>query len=400
MQKLSWAEAHAPKNTSDFAGNKDAASRAKKWALEWSRGVRGKPLCLYGPTGIGKSALAGAIANEMGWEVLRFSVYEATNFDKWQKSVASALSGASLFGSQSLVILEDVDCWSQAGFRGSVGAVASLLASSRAPAILTATDWYDRSLVPLRTYAEAVPMKAVNSSDIEKALFSIAKAENFPLSEERVRQTAQSCGGDLRAAINDMQASIISSAREREKSVFEKIRIAIRSPNYRASKSAGTTDLADRDTLKLYILENMPSEFPDVSDRARAFSRFSRADVFDGRIRTRQYWGYLRYSSDLMFWGVASERRHPGAAFVSYGFPSYIQKLGASKSRRTLLKALSKKISARLHTTSLKARDYVPLLVAQNDAPALSAYYGFDEEEVAGLLGTSQTTVAKRSSKK
>lgn len=386
MAGLVWAKKYAPVSLAQFAGNSDVSARAKRWALEWERGNAGKPLCLWGPPGIGKSALTFALASELGWERTIFSAHDSPSADLFKKRLSGALSGGALFAANSIVVLEEVDTWSKAGMRGIVSELASHLHSARVPTILTATDWYDRSLVPLRTLVEPIQMKAMNSSDLERVLTNIAQSEKLALSEDTIPAIATHSSGDLRAAINDLQASNPIASRERVQQIFQKVRMSMRAPNYRASRSFQIGALADRDMLKMYVAENMPSEFPDLADRARAYSRLSRADIFDGRIKRKQHWGYLRYSSDLMVWGVASERLHPGPAFASYAFPSYLQKMGASRSRRAIFKSISAKIAEKSHVTTRRARDFFPLLAAQNDAAALCAYWGFDEEEITALL--------------
>lgn len=388
MPVPAWAEKHAPKKMSDFAGNADACAKVKKWGLEWGRGNSGKPLCLWGPAGSGKTAMANTLSCELGWDACLVSPYDFSDAESFGKALSSALSGGGLFG-RVLVVFDGVDLWSKSGVRGSIPALARELGAVRAPAILTATNWYDRSLMPLRTLAEPVPLKSINSSDISRALDPIIQQEGVHAKDDEVKQIVLNSSGDLRAAINDLQAQNFSALREKEKQVLEKVRSSIRAPNYKTAKSLNLGVLQERDTLKLYIAENLPSEFPDINDRARAMARLSRADVFDGRIMGRQYWGYLRYSSDLLVWGVASERLHPGAAFASYSFPSYISKMGASKARRALLASSAKKISARTHTTTKSARAYFPLLSIQKDAAALSSFYGFDEDEIAALLGAT-----------
>jgi len=224
-----------------------------------------------------------------------------------------------------------------------------------------------------------------------------------------------------------LQASNGASSREREKGLFELVRACFKSPTYKSTRHLDLGPLFERGTLKLYVLENMPSELRDPSDLVRGMERLSRSDIFDGRIRTRQYWGFLRYSSDLLTWGVSSERRHPSVSFVPYAFPSYIQKMGATKSKRALHKALSSKISVRTHTTTRTSREFIPLLQAQAavkqeakvealdalgepsaSAPAvtvpphlsaplaLQAYYSFDDEELAGLMGVSPDSLASK----
>ncbi|MFH1284984.1 MAG: replication factor C large subunit, partial [Candidatus Micrarchaeota archaeon] len=57
-----WTDKYRPRKISEFVGNAELAEEAKKWAIDWERGNRGKPLLLHGPTGVGKNSLALAIA--------------------------------------------------------------------------------------------------------------------------------------------------------------------------------------------------------------------------------------------------------------------------------------------------------------------------------------------------
>ncbi len=385
-----FCQRHAPASLGLFAGNQSAVSRVQQWALGFSLGKSGKPLLLHGPPGCGKSALASALAAQMEWNLVVISPPNEAEKERWEQNLSSAFSGLTLFGTSNLVLVEDVDTWSASKARSAITTLIPYLDEARLPVLLTANDAYDRSLSSLRTHCELLPLKAVNSSDIIGVLSRISKAESLTITDDEIRSLASNANGDLRAAISDLQARNMTASRERSKVVYEQVRSAMRAPTLNATRLL-QIPLAERDTLKLYICENIPAERPDPSDRAAAYARLSRADIFDGRIRRRQYWGYLRYSSDLMLWGVASTRLHPGPVFVPYAFPSYIQRMGATKAKRALRKTLSAKIAGRVHITTLRARDFIPLLQAQGQksepaATALAVYYQFDEDEMAGLL--------------
>ncbi len=431
-----FIERHAPVSLNHFAGNALAVSRVKQWALGFSLNQIGKPLLLHGPSGCGKSALARALAKQMNWALVVIDPPAPADKEKWERQLASAFSGSSLFGDSSLVLVEDIDSWAAAKARTAITILINRLEAARVPVILTAIDPYERSLSALRSHCELVPMKAVNSADIDTVLARISKAERLTITAESLAAISSNASGDLRAAIGDLQADNPAATREHERSILERVRAHLRAPSLRASRMIQLSNLSERDTLKLYICENLPNEITDARDRADAYRRLSRADVFDGRIRRSQYWGFLRYSSDLMGWGVASCRRHPSAAFVNYSFPSYIQKMGATKSRRALRRSLAEKISPKTHTTTKRAADFIPLLMAQASAlsarsaaalsgmalqiqsdappspqaspatpPATSAaylplisYYSIDDDELAGLLEMAPSNLGKATS--
>ncbi|HQT45448.1 MAG TPA: replication factor C large subunit, partial [Candidatus Micrarchaeota archaeon] len=56
MEDLS--EKYRPAKFDEFLGNRDAVDMVRKWALEWARGNRQKPLIITGPCGSGKTTLA------------------------------------------------------------------------------------------------------------------------------------------------------------------------------------------------------------------------------------------------------------------------------------------------------------------------------------------------------
>lgn len=352
---------------------------------------------MFGPSGSGKSALASALAGELGLELVEILPPSKDGMDKWERSLAASMSGSSLFGSSMLLLFNDVDKWNLSSMRGATQKLIPYLKNCPVPVIFTAQDAYDKSLSSFRAYCQLLELKAINNSDICSCLKKIAAAQNLGASADMLKKISINSKGDLRAAINDLQAGNSGAERESEKKHFEIVRSCFRSPSYASTKSLSTGPLLERGTLKLYVSENLPAEFADVHDLAAGFERLSRADVFDGRISRTQYWGYLRYSSSLLSWGVSSERRHVRAGFAPYSFPSYIRKMGASKSRRAARKLAAQKIAPLLHTTTRNAILYIPLINAQasalkkkgSTAGALCAFYKFDEEEAALVLNIS-----------
>jgi len=392
-----FSEKYAPKKISAVAGNKEILSRMRQWALQFSLGKTQKPLLLWGPAGCGKSAAAQALACELGMQIAQILPPQKEEVARWEARTSELFAGSTLFASATLAIAEDVDTWHLSKVRGIGPKLASLVKDCSIPLILTAKERYDRHLSPLRAYCEPLQFKAINDAEIEAALSEISGKEGMGYGASSIQQITFSCKGDLRAAINDLQARNFSPSRDSEKKQFEIVKLCFRSPTYKSTKGVFLGSLAERGTLKLFVCENANAEISHPHDLARALARLSRADVFDGRIRRRQYWGYLRYSSDLLIWGVSSERRHPKAGFVSYGFPSYISKMGASKSRRAAYKHAAIKISPLTHTTTKTARAYIPLIQAQaavaGGAQLLMEYYKFGEDELAGILGVSADSV-------
>ncbi|MFH1306753.1 MAG: AAA family ATPase [Candidatus Micrarchaeota archaeon] len=401
-------EKYAPKSLSGVSGNKDAKFRIKQWALQYGLNKPTKPLLLYGPPGCGKTAIAHALATELEWNLLPLHPPGKNNFVRWEKQASELIAGTSLFSTSSLIVVEDIDQWHLTKIRGIIPKLTSLIKNCKKPFMLTAQDMYDRSISSLRSYCEPLQLKAINNSDILYTISIICKKEKLNLTSEQLKKIASNSKGDLRAAINDLQAYNSEAFREQAKKHFETVRACFRSPNYQSTFGTDLGPLMQRGTLKLFVSENMPAELSNPDDLARGYNRLSRSDIFDGRVRRRQYWGYLRYSSNLLVWGISSERKHVRAMFIPYGFPSYIRKMGTSKSRRAIYKEAAKKIAPVTHTTTRTARCFIPLIQLQASLlkpqeeywETIRSFYRFDEGELAAILGVSPNSVKNNSKTK
>jgi replication factor C large subunit len=391
-----WSEKYRPKDLSEFVGNPSAVEEVRKWAIEWERKKAGKPIMLAGPSGVGKSCLAYALAGTLGWEVIELN---ASDF-RDERSVEKLFLGggaSSLFGKTRLMLVDDADSMAPSEDRGGLGAVAKAASAMAMPIIVTVEDAYDRKVAALRNYCARVDLKRINSATVEKVLRRIVKEEGAKISEEQLSAIAQNASGDLRSAINDLQGGNFASAREREKNVFDSVRSVLKGDNYLEGRQAAMSLSVDHDTFKLWIGENIPNEYEKKEDVALAFDRLSRADVFDGRIYRRQYWGLMRYSNDLMTAGVALSKQEKYHKFVNYAFPSYLRSMGASKGKRAVSKSIAGKISLLCHCSLPDARWYMHVLelLCKQDVAGAKFHFGLENSEIASILGKSEDDVGR-----
>jgi len=396
-----WTLKHAPAKTADVCGNTESVSRIKKWALSFSLGQLQKPILVHGSAGSAKSAIAYALAKELELEIIPILPPTGGELGKWEKRLSEVLAGSSLFSSQTLVLCEDVDEWHLSKIRGLMQKFAALLNEANVPVYISAHDAYSQKIAPIRPYCELISLKAINHSSIASELVRISELEGLRVTSETIQKIALNSRGDLRAAINDLQAHNSNSFRESQKQQTDILKMVFRSPSFSAAKSVDLGPLMERSTLKMYVSENLPAEFFDAHDMAQGFDFLSRADIFDGRIMRRQYWGYLRYSYLLLLWGVSSCRRHIRAGFTPYSFPSYIRKMGATRSKRAIYKNAGLKIGPKCHCTSKNALIFIPLICAQMETlepkaevgQKLCSHYKFDEEELAAICGSAASTL-------
>jgi replication factor C large subunit len=143
----------------------------------------------------------------------------------------------------------------------------------------------------------------------------------------------------------------------------------------------------DPETLLNWLVENVPLEYEDSGDLARAYSSLSRADVFLGRIRRRQDWRLLGYTSDLMSCGVALSKKRRYGKFVRYQYPKVFAMLARTRARRNQVASIAKKISEKCHVSSkVAAREFIPtlkhLFKEIGSGAGLSSYFYFDQSDI------------------
>ena len=393
-----WSDKYHPKNLEEFAGNPEAVEEIKRWAFDWERGKAGKPILIHGSPGVGKSALAYALAGSMNWPVIEMNASDLRDEESIKRIVGEASTSNTLFGGNKLVLIDEVDGL-QRSDRGGNKAILEVVKNAAQPVILTANDLWKPALASIRTAATVIPMRKVNSRTIASLLKKIAGKEKVEVADEVFTNIANNSSGDLRSAINDLQAlgeggvgsTVIIGGRDREKNIFDSVRSVFKAMSFEDARKV-MWGVDDREIFVKWIEENIPLEYEKAGDIERAYEMLSRADVFDGRIMRRQHWGFMRYSNDLATAGVALAKEEPYHKFVKYQFPRIISALGSSRGERAMRKAVGLKIGAKCHLSSKDAVGiFLPLLKItckeSGNMQKVQEYFNFDDEEMEYIVG-------------
>lgn len=241
-----WTEKYRPKKFIDLIGNERINSLILSWLNEWDfcTNQLGKKrkfnsededqpnadplkrpfkkfLLIHGPPGIGKTTIAHAICNQLGYSIHEINSSDERSGDIVKQKMINTLSGNDLKGKRGCLILDEAD-----GASGKEGGILKFLINLsfkdkkgiekyqqkgeskdliKRPVILICNDVYSTSLDQIKPFCEIVTFKKPNKLDIKKRLIKICQLESQEVSSELLDDLIESMDGDLRNCINFLQ---------------------------------------------------------------------------------------------------------------------------------------------------------------------------------------------------
>ncbi len=397
-----WIIKYRPKTTGDMVGQDEPLAMLKNFIANY-KAQKKRAMLIYGPPGTGKTSGAYAIADELKLEIIEINASDFRNKDKVDSIVGQASLQMSLFARGKIILVDEIDGLSGTKDRGGIAALAAIIKKTRHPMVLTAHDPYDRKYSKLRSACSLAGFERLGYLDIFRKLGSICAIEKIKYDETALKSLARMAGGDMRAAINDLQ-SLSQQKQSLEKADLENLaeRMQTASIVDALIKILKTTDTGialsaldnvneDHDQLMLWLDENLPKEYTKPEDLNRAYDKLSKADVFRRRIRRWQHWRFLFYINSLLTAGVAVSKDEKYREFVKYGPTRRLLKIWMANQRYMKRKAIAEKIAEKTHTSSRVAlRDTLPYLQPafrknKGMAEQLTEYLELDDDEIGWL---------------
>jgi replication factor C large subunit len=376
-----WTERFKPTSLKEIAGNYSAAEQLEQWVLGRLSGKAGlkKAALLSGPPGTGKTLVVGLIARSLDLDLVEMNASDFRTEELVESVAGGASLQASLFGKRGkLIFLDELDGISGRQDRGGLSAIIRIIKESRYPIILAANDPWDPRFRPLRDICEMIQFRRIRSPSVEVQLRRVGRLNGLEVDDELVKRLAERAGGDLRAAINDLQMlgegrktlrdSDVGmlATRLQERGIFDVMKEVFSAEGVLEAKLAVEGATVDPEMLLQWINENIPNQYPNAEEKAYAFDWLSKADIFMGRVKRRQMWELMSYALELGLGGAALAKREP-YRYTRYVFPRRIGILSQTKEvrgrKREVLAAIAKETHASVKKVATEYLPYMEILI-------------------------------------
>jgi len=357
----SWTEKYRPAKLSEIIGQEEVIKKVKEFLNEFSNGNGKKAILLGGSPGIGKTTIAHALANETNSEIFELNASDFRNKERLKKVLKPSIEQKPLIKEDKIILIDEVDGISEVD-EGGLTEIISLIELSNYPIIATANNIWHKKLSSLRKKTIIIELKGISESNIKDTLIEILKKENKFVDLKIIDEISELAKGDLRAAINDLQAisnvkkedEIILYERNKQEDIFTILKYI-----FQESAKLETLGILDKldmsiDEIILWVEENIPNVYKG-EELAKAYERLSKVDLFKGRIYKQQYWRFLIYENALLSYGISASKKGIKKGFFKYIRPNRILKIWLNNQKYAKKKSIAQKYAKNTHIGTKRA---------------------------------------------
>lgn len=280
-----------------MVGNEDGRTKLQLWLKKWKPGSRAA--LLVGPPGTGKTTTVHLVAKKLGLSLVELNASDSRTKEKLSKKVGEAIASASLFGTRSLLFLDEVDGLAGRSDYGAVDFIKDAIKRSENPVVMAANDPDSKEVKKLASSTTRIEFRRPGVQEVSRRLEAIASQEGAGTGAEEIASIAAAANGDLRAAVNFLQSGM-PAVKDEEMTVSEAVNAFFDATDEKAALRAlrrypGQPREKVRDLFTAVTKSHVHED-----RKAHALEVLSRADVILGRIMRGKDWRLLRYLDPLL----------------------------------------------------------------------------------------------------
>ena len=305
-----------------MVGNKEGREKLVAWLKNWKGG--GRAALLVGPPGTGKTTTVHLAAELLGLDLVELNASDARTKEKMSKKIGHALSNSNLFGTKTLVFLDEVDGLAGRADYGAIDFIREAVRDSAGPVVMAANDPDSDEVRKLSRVTTKIEFRGVGVEELAAYLGRIASKEGLEVGERELESIAVAADGDLRSAINSLQSG--GPARKDEDLTASRAVDAFfgATDQEGALKALRSYPGQPREKVRDLFVSVLKSRVHEER-KVAAFDALSRADVLVGRMVRGRDWRLLRYLDPMLASSLWTALGDGGAKYSADSAPWPLQ---------------------------------------------------------------------------
>jgi len=297
-------------------GNEESREKFLLWLKKWKQGA--KAAILVGPPGTGKTTCVHLSAEKLGLQLVELNASDTRTKEKLSKRLGEVIHSGSLFGTKSLVFLDEVDGLAGRADYGAIEFIREAVKRSDNPVVMAANDPDSDEVKKLSSATVKITFVKPPPEAVEKFLTTIAAREQLQVGKAELATMASAANGDLRSAINLLQSGAVYE-KDEELTVSQAVNAFFGAEDEKAAlRALRAYPGQPRDKIRDLFTGVVRSRVHEQRKTA-AFEVLSRADLLMGRIMRGKDWRLLRYLDTMLASELWKALGDGGAAYTMDG---------------------------------------------------------------------------------
>jgi replication factor C large subunit len=381
-----WTDKYSPKTLDDIVGNKQAKEGLVSWLSAWP--TQSKWALIMGPQGVGKTMTVHVVAAQKKYDLLevnRENIGHEMTVEKLAEAVSTTSSLLNLEDSRRLVLIDEVDVLTTTS--AEMDRILDVLKKTKVPVVFTLSDqdalYASKKLYALRRAENCTQIKfdKVRRDMVQSLLKRICQQEGVRAEPEALAAIAENAGGDVRAAVNDLQAfctgeevlraTDVEQMAKRDIGVYayKTVLDIISAPSIYTGRTALSASVADDETIFAWLIENLPSYSKPLDKIHECCNELAKASVYGYVANRFRLYELKKYMKDLICYAPQLLGDRP---FKKLVFPTRLKYMSKSRQVRSQLNILAKELGRYMHASKNTVLEidavFLALMTRENNA--------------------------------
>ncbi len=203
--ELPWVEKYRPKNLSEVVGHENITDRLKSYVKQ-----RNMPNLMFsGPAGTGKTSSSIALAKEIfkenfGQNFLELNASDDRGIDVVRNTIKDFARTLAFDSNFKIIFLDECDALTNDAQQALRRTMEKYTKTCR---FVLSCNYSSKIIEPLQSRCVIYRFTPLNTKDIEEQIKQVAHKEKLEIDDKAKKAVFYVCQGDLRKAINVLQAA-------------------------------------------------------------------------------------------------------------------------------------------------------------------------------------------------